>query len=68
MFEYNVINLFFMLDLEYCIQHAYLGLPQNVYNTNEKFKYFISYLLQEWVTNKRGAVNMLHNICDKVLL
>jgi len=43
----------------------YLGLSQNVYNTSEKFKHFISYLHQECVINKRDAVNMLHNICDK---
>ncbi|KYN14559.1 hypothetical protein ALC57_13221 [Trachymyrmex cornetzi] len=43
----------------------YLRLSQNVYNTSEKFNYFISCLRQECVINKRDAVNMLHNVCDK---
>jgi len=47
------------------VSSIYLGLSQNVYNTNEKFKHFISYLYQECVTNKRDTINMLHNICDK---
>jgi len=42
-----------------------LGLSQNVYNTSEKFKHFISHFRQKYVTNKCDAVNMLYNICDK---
>ena len=61
---YMPSTLLFMLDLEHCVEHIYLGLSQNVYNTSEKFKHFISHLRQECVTDKRG-VNMLHNICDK---
>ncbi len=57
MFVYDAINLAFHAFVE----HVYLGLSQNVYNTSEKFKHFISYLRQECVTNKRDAVNMLHN-------
>jgi len=53
-----------LLDLEHCVEHVYLGLSQNVYNS-EKFKHFISYLRQECITNKRDAINMFHNICDK---
>jgi len=59
---YMPSTLLFMLDLEHCVEHIYLGLSQNVYNTSEKFKHFISYLRQECVTNKRDAINMLHNI------
>ena len=57
MFVYDAINLAFHASVE----HVYLELSQNVYNTSEKFKHFISYLRQECVTNKRDAVNMLHN-------
>jgi len=39
-----------------------------MYNTSKKFKHFISYLHQECITSKRDAVNMLHNICDKISL
>jgi len=53
-----------LLDLEHCVEYVYLGLSQNVYNTSQKFKHFISHLRQECVTDKRD-VNMLHNICDK---
>jgi len=58
--------LFFMLDLEHCVEHVYLGLSQNVYNTSKKFKPFISFTSRMcYYCNKRDAVNILHNICDK---
>ena len=40
-------------------------LSQCTHGVSEKFKYFVSFLRQNCITNKRDAANPLHKIYDK---
>jgi len=56
---------FFLFELEQCVEHAYYKLSQCTHGVSEEFKYFVSFLRQNCITNKHGAANTLHEIHDK---
>ena len=51
-------TLLFMVDLEHYVEHVYLGLSQNVYNTRNLNILFHIYV-KNVITNKRDAVNIV---------
>jgi len=57
-------TVFFLFELEQCVEHAY-KLNQYTRDISEKFKYFVSFLRQNCITNKRNAANNLNKIYDK---
>jgi len=60
-------TIFFLFKLEQCVEQAYYRLNQCTHGVSEKFKfqqYFVSFLRQNCITNKRDA-NTLHQIYDK---
>jgi len=58
-------TVFFMFDLEHCINHVYLELCKNIYVVNEKFKQFVTYLRQNCIVNRLDAANILRKTYDK---
>jgi len=61
-------TILFLFTLEHCIEHVYFGLCQSTHMVSEKFKHFVTYLRQNYINNKRDAVNILRKIYDKNLL
>ncbi|KYN43057.1 hypothetical protein ALC56_02496 [Trachymyrmex septentrionalis] len=59
------ITVLFLFKLEQCTEHVYYKLSQYTHGVSEKFKYFVSFLKQNCITNKRDAANTLHKIYDK---
>jgi len=59
--------VFFLFELEHCINHVYFELCQKTHFTREKFKQFVTYLRQNFITNKCDAVITLRKIYDKKL-
>ena len=57
--------ILFLFELEQCVEHAYYKLSQSTHGVSKKFKYFVSFLRQNCITNKRDAANTLHKIYDK---
>jgi len=55
----------FIFELEYCVEQVYYTLYQSVTTVTEKFKYFVNFLRQNCVTNKRDAKHMLCTSYDK---
>jgi len=45
----------FLFELGQCVEHAYYKLSQCTHGVSEKFKYFVSFLRQNYITNKRDA-------------
>ena len=58
-------TVFFLFELEQCVEHAYYKLSQCTQDVSEKFKYFVSFLRQNCITSKRDTANTLHKIYDK---
>jgi len=56
-------TVLFMLELE-CIKHVYCELCQYINSVNEKFKYFVTYLRQNYINNKYDVINILHKIYE----
>ena len=52
-------------ELEHCIEYVYFELCQYTQGVSEKFKYFVTFLRQNCITNQCDAANILHNIYDK---
>jgi len=47
------------------MSNVYFELCQYIYGVSEKFKYFVTFLRQNCITNQRDAVNILLKIYDK---
>jgi len=58
-------TILFLFKLDRCIEHAYSEICQYTYAVNETFRYFVTYLHQNYINNKRDAVNILRKIYDK---
>ncbi|KYQ50682.1 hypothetical protein ALC60_10225, partial [Trachymyrmex zeteki] len=58
-------TMFFMFELEQCVEHVYFDLCQCTNSVSDKFKYFITYLRQNCIMNKCDAINILRKIYDK---
>jgi len=58
-------TILFMFELEHCINHTYFELCKNTYAVNEKFKQFVTYLRQNYITDRFDAANILRKIYDK---
>ena len=56
-------TIFFVFELEHCVKHVYFELHK--YTHGEKFKYFVTFLRQNCITNQCDAANTLHKIYDK---
>jgi len=56
-------SILFMFEFEHCVEHGYFELYQ--YTHGEKFKYFVTFLCQNCITNQWDAANILHKIYDK---
>jgi len=59
-------TVFFMFELEHCINHAYFELCKNTYVVNEKVNQFVTYLRQNCMINRFDAANILRKIYDKI--
>ena len=57
--------IFFTFELEHCVEHIYFELCQHTHGVTEKFKYFVTFLRQNCITNQCDAANTLHKIYDK---
>ena len=65
-FYMKLTTVFFLFELEQCVEQQICVLQtKSMYSVNEKFKYFVSFLRQNCITNKRDAANTLHKIYDK---
>ncbi|XP_039303481.1 uncharacterized protein LOC120357368 [Solenopsis invicta] len=58
-------TVLFLYELEHCVEHVYFTLYQSIAIVTEKFKYFVNFLRQNCVVNKREAIHMLHKSYDK---
>jgi len=58
-------TILFMFELEHCVEHVYFELCQYIHGVSEKFKYFVTFLRQNCITNQCDAANILHKIYDK---
>ena len=58
-------TVLFMFELDHCVEHVYFELYQSTNAVNDKFKYFVNYLRQNCIMNKREAINILRKTCDK---
>ena len=57
-------TVFFLFELEQCVQHVFYELSQYTHDVSKKFEYFVSLLRQNYI-NKSGAGNTLYKIYDK---
>ena len=57
--------ILFLFVVEQYVEQAYYKLNQCMHSVNKKFKYFVSFLRQNCITNKRDVANTLHKIYDK---
>ena len=55
----------FMIELDQCVEHVHFELYQCTNAVNEKFKYFVNCLRQNYIMNKREAIDILRKTCDK---
>jgi len=53
-------TIFFMFELE----HVYFELCQYTHDVSEKFKYFMTFLCQNYIINQYDVANILHKIYD----
>jgi len=53
--------ILFMFELE----RVYFELCQYTHGVNKKFKYFVTFLCQNCITNQCDVANILHKIYDK---
>ncbi|KYN14581.1 hypothetical protein ALC57_13215 [Trachymyrmex cornetzi] len=54
-------TMLFLFDLKQCVEFYELS----QYTHSEKFKYFVSFLRENCITNKRDAANILYRIYVK---
>jgi len=52
-------TILFLFELEYCVEHAYFWLCQNIHMISEKFEHFTTILRQNCITNKCDATKTL---------
>ncbi|KAL6254068.1 hypothetical protein P5V15_014685 [Pogonomyrmex californicus] len=59
--------VFFLFELEHCIEHVYYWFFENIYGVSEKFKQFINFLRRNRITDKHIAIKTLResDIFDK---
>jgi len=57
-------TVFFLFELEQCVQHVFYELSQYTHDVSKKFEYFVSLLRQNYI-NKSDAGNTLYKIYDK---
>jgi len=57
-------TVFFLFELEHCINHVYFRLCQSTHIVNKKFKHFVIYLRRNCITDKCDAANILRKIYD----
>ena len=58
-------TVLFMFELEHCVEHVYFELCQYTHGVSEKFKYFVTILRKNCITNQCDVANTLHKIYDK---
>ncbi|KAL6258228.1 hypothetical protein P5V15_010157 [Pogonomyrmex californicus] len=60
-------TVFFLFELEHCVEHVYYRLYENIYGVSEKFKQFINFLRRNCITDKHIAIKTLResDIFDK---
>ncbi|KAL6255518.1 hypothetical protein P5V15_013855 [Pogonomyrmex californicus] len=60
-------TVFFLFELEHCVEHVYYWLYENIYGVSEKFKQFINFLRRNCITDKHIAIKTLResDIFDK---
>ncbi|KAL6258211.1 hypothetical protein P5V15_010139 [Pogonomyrmex californicus] len=61
------LTVFFLFELEHCVEHVYYWLYENIYGVSEKFKQFINFLRRNYITDKHIAIKTLResDIFDK---
>ena len=47
------------------VEHVFYELSQYMQNVSKKFEYFVSFVRQNFITNKSDAANTLYKIYDK---
>jgi len=57
----------FIFELEHCIEQVYYTMYQSAATVTDKFKYFVTFLRQNCITNKRDAIDILRKTYDKSL-
>ncbi|XP_039308057.1 uncharacterized protein LOC120359263 [Solenopsis invicta] len=58
-------TMLFMFELEHCVEHVYYTLHQSIATATEKFKYFVTFLRQNFAMNKPDATELLRKSYDK---
>ncbi|XP_011644670.1 uncharacterized protein LOC105431883 [Pogonomyrmex barbatus] len=60
-------TVFFLFELEHCVEHVYYRIYENIYGVSEKFKQFINFLRRNCITDKHIAIKTLResDIFDK---
>ncbi|XP_071576388.1 uncharacterized protein [Temnothorax nylanderi] len=58
-------TVFFLFELEHCVENVYFQLCQNVHGVSEKFKQFVIILRRNCITDKCDAARTLRDVFDK---